>query len=74
MFAPYPTPLVDEGGEIAGAVNILIDVTDERQAGELRSQARRCRRLAASLTDERVIDTLLLMADEYEEKAGSLHG
>jgi PAS domain-containing protein len=73
-FAPYPTPLLDQAGEIEGAVNILIDVTDERQAGELRSQARRCRRLAASLTDERVIDTLLLMADEYEEKAGSLHG
>lgn len=74
MFAPYPTPLLDEAGEIAGAVNILIDVTDERQAGELRYQARRCRRLAASLTDERVIDTLLLMAKEYEDKAGSLRG
>jgi PAS domain S-box-containing protein len=74
MFAPYPTPLLDEAGEIAGAVNILIDVTDERQAGELQYQSQRCRRLAASLTDQRVIDTLLLMAKEYEEKAGSLRG
>jgi PAS domain-containing protein len=74
MFAPYPTPLLDETGHIEGAVNILIDVTDERQAGELRFQARRCRRLAASLTDQQVIDTLLLMAKEYDDKAGSLHG
>lgn len=74
MFAPYPTPLFDAAGEIEGAVNILIDVTDERQVGELRAQARRCRRLAASLTDQRVIDTLHLMAEEYEAKAGSLHG
>jgi PAS domain S-box-containing protein len=74
MFAPYPTPLLDQAGEIAGAVNILIDVTDERQAGELQYQSQRCRRLAASLTDQRVIDTLLLMAKEYEEKAGSLRG
>jgi PAS domain-containing protein len=72
MFAPYPTPLLDETGEIEGAVNILIDVTDERQAGELRAQARRCRRLAASLTDQQVIDTLQLMAKEYDDKARSL--
>ena len=74
MFAPYPTPLVDEAGELAGAVNILIDVTDKRQAGELRAQAQRCRRLATSLTDQRVIDTLLLMAEEYEAKARELRG
>ncbi len=72
IFAPYPTPLIDETGRIEGAVNILIDVTDERQAGELHAQALRCRRLARSLTDQRVIDTLLLMAGEYEDKARSL--
>jgi PAS domain S-box-containing protein len=74
IFAPYPTPLLDEAGEVEGAVNILIDVTDERQAGELRAQARRCRRLAASLTDQQVIDTLQLMAKEYDDKARSLRG
>jgi PAS domain-containing protein len=72
MFVPYPTPLIDETGEICGAVNILIDVTEDCQAGELRAQAMRCRRLAASVNDQRVIDTLLLMAREYEDKAGSL--
>ena len=73
MFVPYPTPLLDETGAIVGAVNILIDVTEERQAGELRAQAQRCRRLAGSVTDQRAIDTLLLMAGEYEDKARSLH-
>jgi len=69
MFTPYPTPLIDENGDIAGAVNILIDVTDHRQAGALRAQAMRCRRLAQSLTDQQAVDTLLLMASEYDDKA-----
>jgi len=69
MFTPYPTPLPGEDGELAGAVNILIDVTDQRQAGALRAQAMRCRRLAQSVTDQQAVDTLLLMAAEYDEKA-----
>jgi len=72
MFTPYPTPLIDEDGEISGAVNMLIDVTDQRQAGALRAQAARCRRLAQSLTDRQAVDTLLLMAGEYDAKARSL--
>ena len=74
MFTPYPTPLMGEDGEIAGAVNILIDVTDCRQAGALRAQAVRCRRLAESLTDQQAIETLLMMAREYDEKARALRG
>ena len=74
MFTPYPTPLIGEDGEIAGAVNILIDVTDRRQAGALRAQAMRCRRLAETLTDQQAIDTLPLMASEYDEKARTLRG
>jgi PAS domain S-box-containing protein len=72
MFTPWPTPLYDEEGDIVGAVNILIDVTDERQAGALRAQAMRCRRLAHSVTDQQAVDTLLMMASEYDEKARSL--
>lgn len=73
MFVPYPTPLIGEDGEIIGAVNLLIDVTDRRQAGALRIQAMRCRRLAQSVTDQQAVDTLLLMASEYDAKAQSLH-
>jgi PAS domain S-box-containing protein len=72
IFTPYPTPLFDASGRPDGAVNILIDVTEARQAGELRAQAMRCRRLARTVTDQRTLDTLLLMAGEYDEKARSL--
>lgn len=72
MFTPYPTPLIGADGAIVGAVNILIDVTDARQAAALRVQAMRCRRLAQSVSDQQAVDTLLLMASEYDEKAQSL--
>jgi hypothetical protein len=51
---------------------MLIDVTDSRQAEFLRSQARKCRRLASSVSDQRTTDTLTLMAAEYEQKANEL--
>ena len=47
-FRPYPTPLFDEDGELTGAVNMLIDVTEE-QSEALHEQAERCRRLADAL-------------------------
>jgi len=72
LFTPYPTPILDDEGNLAGAVNILIDVTDQRQAGALKAQAQRCRRLAHSVTDERTVETLKLMADEYDDKARAL--
>ena len=72
MFTPYPTPLLDDDGNVVGAVNMLIDVTDRRQAAALKAQALRCRRLAQSVTDRRASETLRLMAVEYDEKARSL--
>jgi PAS domain S-box-containing protein len=72
VFTPYPTPILDDEGELAGAVNILIDVTDRRQAGALKAQAKRCRRLAQSVTDNRTVQTLTLMAAEYEAQAQAL--
>ena len=72
MFAPYPTPMLDDDGNVVGAVNMLIDVTDHRQAEALKSQAMRCRRLAKSVTDRRASETLRQMAAEYDQKARSL--
>lgn len=72
MFTPLPTPIRDEDGNFVGAVNILIDVTDARQAALLRAEARRCRRLAQSVTDSRTVNTLMLMAEEYEGQAEAL--
>ncbi|HEV2866937.1 MAG TPA: hypothetical protein VGX37_10500, partial [Allosphingosinicella sp.] len=67
-----PTPMFDEAGEVTGAVNILLDLTDRRQASALKAQAQRCRRLAQSVTDMRTVATLQAMALEYDEKARSL--
>lgn len=72
MFVPYPTPIFDSDGAMVGAVNMLIDVTDRRQAEALDEQAARCRRLAASLGDARTVATLTGMASEYEAKARAL--
>ena len=72
LFAPFPTPIVDETGASAGAVNILVDVTDARQADALRAQALRCRRLASSVSDPQTVNTLTLMAADYENKARTL--
>lgn len=71
-FRPFPTPLLDEQGEVVGAVNVLLATTDRRQADYLRTQAQRCRRLARSIDDRAASVTLLRLADDYEEKAGSL--
>jgi PAS domain-containing protein len=71
-FMPYPTPIFDTEGRFVGAVNMLIDITDSRQAEFLRSQARKCRRLALSVCDQQTADTLTLMAAEYEQKADGL--
>jgi PAS domain S-box-containing protein len=68
-FLPYPTPLFDEDGNLMGAVNLFIDVTEWKQTQTLREQAVRCRRLAGASTDCRIADTLYSMAAEYEEKA-----
>jgi PAS domain S-box-containing protein len=35
-FVPYPTPIFDRGGNLVGAVNMLLDVT-ERHEAEMRS-------------------------------------
>jgi len=33
-LVPYPTPLYDDAGELAGAVNMLVDITDRKAAEE----------------------------------------
>lgn len=74
VFRPYPTPIFDKDGTFAGAVNLLEDVTDEVRADDLLAQARRCRRLANGVVDDRASETLNRMADEYEAKAAELIG
>ena len=71
-FQPFPTPLFDAQGVFAGAINLLVDVTDRRRAEDLRDQALRCRRLATSIADSQTVEALGAMADEYESEADRL--
>ena len=68
---PYPTPLFDEDGMLAGAVNLLVDITQE-QCSELSVQAARCRRLARSMHDPRTCEILSSMARGYDATAATL--
>jgi hypothetical protein len=43
-------------------------------AAFLLEQAKRCRRLAAGINDERAIDRLRQMAEEFEQRAAELAG
>jgi PAS domain S-box-containing protein len=70
-FTPYPTPLFDDAGTLTGAVNMLIDVSDE-QCDVLASQASRCRRLANATLDRDAAKILGSMARGYEDTAALL--
>lgn len=71
-FRPYPTPLFDQQGRLTGAINMLVDISEE-QSGTLKEQAARCRRLARSTNDLRTSDILKSMASGYEETAAALN-
>ena len=70
-FRPYPTPLFDNDGSLKGAVNMLIDVSDE-QSHALHDQAERCRRLADATYDRQTSKVLGDMADDFDRTADDL--
>ena len=70
-FRPYPTPLFDEAGNLTGAVNMLIDVTDE-QSEALHRQADRCRRLADAIYNRQTSKILDDMATGFDRTASEL--
>jgi PAS domain S-box-containing protein len=70
-FRPYPTPLFDAGGNFTGAINLLVDVSDE-QAEALSGQAQRCRRLAGATYNREMAEILDNMAEGYERSAEEL--
>ena len=70
-FRPYPTPLFASDGSLNGAVNMLIDVTDE-QSDRLHDQAERCRRLAGAIYNRETSKILDDMADGFERTADDL--
>lgn len=70
-FKPYPTPLFNDDGSLRGAVNMLIDVTDE-QSEALHEQADRCRRLADAVYDRTTSKVLGDMALGFDRTADDL--
>jgi PAS domain S-box-containing protein len=70
-FRPYPTPLFDEDGTLTGAVNMLIDVSEE-QSEALHEQAARCRRLASALYSRESLIVLEKMAEGFDRTASEL--
>jgi PAS domain S-box-containing protein len=70
-FRPYPTPLFDSKGNFTGAINMLIDVSEE-QAEALGQQAERCQRLADATYNREISDKLESMAEGYKRAAGEL--
>jgi PAS domain-containing protein len=68
-FMPYPTPLFNEDGRMAGAVNLFIDMT--AQAVAVRSQERvaQCRRWMRAINDPTILKRLELLAAEFEHEA-----
>ena len=72
-FRPYPTPLFAKDGSLTGAVNMLIDVSDE-QSEALHDQAERCRRLAGALYTRESSIVLEQLAARFEQSANELDG
>lgn len=70
-FRPYPTPLFDTDGKLTGAINMLIDVTEE-QSHALVEQAVRCRRLADAMYHRETSGILAAMAVDFERTAADL--
>lgn len=71
-FRPYPTPLLATDGSLTGAVNMLIDVTEE-QSLVLHDQADRCRRLAGAVYSRETSNVLARMAEGFDRTAAELH-
>lgn len=70
-FTPYPTPLFAADDALKGAVNMLIDVSDQ-QCTALSDQASRCRRLARSTLDAEASRILGSMARGYDDTVTAL--
>ena len=59
-FMPYPTPLFDESGELIGAINALVDLTDQKHA---QAQFAQAQALAAQPQHPQAVEQQSALAD-----------
>ncbi|MET0547523.1 MAG: hypothetical protein ABWZ40_14585 [Caulobacterales bacterium] len=71
-FSPFPTPLLNKTGTLLGAVNVLLDLTREREIIDLRRKAKECRQWAAAATNPQTANAFNRLAEEQETKAETL--
>jgi PAS domain S-box-containing protein len=69
-FVPYPTPLLDEAGEMIGAVNVLVDVTERRRAEDALRAAADALAASSSVKD----DFLGLVSHELRTPVTTIFG
>ncbi|MDQ3079101.1 MAG: PAS domain-containing protein [Pseudomonadota bacterium] len=71
-LVPFPTPYYDADGNLAGAINLLLDISRHRGPDYLHAQADKCRRLARSIANCTAAEKLDLMATNYDTQATKL--
>jgi PAS domain S-box-containing protein len=69
-FAPYPTPLFDEEGRLTGGINMLVDITERKEANE--AQIKRSRENAALFQLSEALQKARDLGDVYESAVDSV--
>lgn len=70
-FAPIPTPIFGKDGQLVGAINILVDVT-QQQLAAFEYKSDQARRLAIAANDGKTSTALFAFASEIDAKAAVL--
>jgi PAS domain S-box-containing protein len=70
-FIAFPTPIFDQHGELTGAINMLVDITDRKQAEEY---AERLAAIVTSSSDAIVGMDLSAVINSWNEGAERLYG